>query len=110
MEPKTVKSDAECRFCFSKSILCEEKITRSGMRQIHMRCQACGKFIGFKKQNNDPAIWVMPIGKYAGLTLAEIEIKDSDYLLWAHRCMTERIQNKVSQYLDRYFWHKHGVV
>lgn len=58
----------------------------NGTVHTAIRCGGCGAHLGFAPRNNAKE-WVMPIGKYKGLTLEAIAKQDKGYLLWAKENM-----------------------
>ena len=59
----------------------EIQIFKNNTKHLRMSCNLCNRFIGYKQQDL-PENYTLSFGKYKGLSIDQIKIKDHSYLSW----------------------------
>ncbi len=71
--------DIFCPHCHSEKIKTQQIPLPNGGHHIKATCANCGRFIKFLPQDTPR----FHFGRYRGLTVSEIAVKDFSYLRWA---------------------------
>lgn len=71
-----------CKNCKSPSFRTENKTFKNGSEHIARYCLQCGAFNDYAAKEFPAAMFVMPFGKYKGLSLQQVVDKDRGYAQW----------------------------
>jgi len=89
-----------CRKCGKDNIKVIEtiEIRDDGSRHIKCTCGECGEYL-FYKQWQDNTAFIMPFGKFKGLTISEIVNQSKHYAEWAAKNMKNNIGRRFVEEL-----------
>lgn len=74
-------------------------IFSDGTKHLEVKCTVCEKHFGFKPHVNS-SDFVLPIGRYKGLSISQVAKEDQSYLLWAAREMKSNVGRKIKSFLE----------
>lgn len=72
-----------CRRCDSPFICVSVQRFRNGSSHLRSECKDCGRFVGYLRQHDDAATFLLCFGKHRGKSLSQVMEADPMWVDWA---------------------------